>query len=58
VAGDMDVVLRGASGGFASGFSTDGCDDSGCDCSDGVCGLRVLDEERFAGFEYGWKATE
>ena len=40
----MDAVLRGASGGFASGFST-------CDCSGGVCGLRVADEERFEGFE-------
>ena len=48
----VDAVLSGASGGFTSDFSTEGCEDAGGDGSGGVCGLlRVVEEARFEGIK-------
>jgi len=43
--------IEGGKWGFASGFSMADDEDSGCDCSGGVCTLRVVDEECFEAFE-------
>lgn len=49
--GGKEVVLRGARVGFPSGLSTDDESDWDWDCSGGVATLRVVEEERFEGFE-------